>query len=69
MQDFQWQLVAFAIDANLKMADGTIAKTPEQKMQVLKSIGLTGNHVNQIVADVNDLTKFSEDREDFLSKS
>ena len=69
MQDFQWRLVVFAIDTRLTMSDGKVAEEHEEKMRVLKSNGLTGHHIDKIVKDVRELTKWAEDREDFLSES
>ncbi len=66
MQDLQWRLALFAIDVELKMAGGAVAETEADKMAVLKSIGLTGNHINKIVADVTSLSQYSEDREENL---
>ena len=35
LQDFQWRLVAFAVDAKLTMANGETAKTIDEKLKVL----------------------------------
>ena len=69
LQDFTWRVAAFAIDASLKMADGNVAESVDDKIKVLKSNRITGHHIDQIVEDVRALTKWSEDREDFLSES
>ena len=66
-KNFLWQVVIFALDMILKKKDGSEAKTFEEKKAILKSSGITLNHVNQIFKDVESLTKLQEGREDFLS--
>jgi len=68
-QNFIWQTVIFALDLKLKKKDSSEAMTFEEKKEILKSNGLTLDHVNQIFEDVQKLTKLQEDREDFLSET
>jgi hypothetical protein len=65
-QEFLWQVVVFALDAKLKMTSGEYAQTYEEKKRVLQSNHITRHHVNRIFKDVQNLTQFTEDRDDFL---
>jgi len=66
-QELNWRVAIYALDMVLKKADGSIAETYEEKKQVLKTSGITLFHINKILRDVNDLTLWAEDRQDFLS--
>ena len=66
-QEFAWKVAIFALDMTLKKKDGTQAGSYEEKRAVLQSSGITGFHIDRIFKDVNALTQFAEDREDFLS--
>lgn len=68
-REFPWKLVVYALDMTLKKADGAPAETYEEKKRVLQSNGITGSHVDQILKDIRELTKFTEEQTDFLSKS
>jgi len=68
-QDFSWQIVVFALDIEWKKKDGTICQSYEEKKAVLKSNGITGNHVDQIFMDVRALTELRRSQEDFLAES
>lgn len=65
-QEFVWRIAVFALDIKWTKADGTQAETYEEKKAILKSNGITGHHADKIYKDVNALTQFSEDRQDFL---
>jgi hypothetical protein len=69
VREFPWKLAVFAIDCPLKMADGSIAETYEDKKRVLMSNGITGKHLDQIAIDVRNLSEFNQEQEDFLLKS
>ncbi len=66
-RDFTWRIAVFALDISWKKADGTMAESYEEKLAILKTNGLTGHHLDQIYLDIENLTRWSEDREDFLS--
>lgn len=68
-QEFAWQVVIFALDLEWKKKDGSICQTYEEKRAVLKSNGITGNHVDQIFIDVKRLTELQGEQEDFLAGS
>ena len=68
-EDFAWRVAVFALDLSWKKADGTEATTFEDKKKILQSNGITGHQRDKIYRDVGDLTKYAEDREDFLSES
>ena len=72
LDDFQrelnWRVAIFALDMVLRKADKSVAETYEEQKQVLKTSGITLFHINKILRDVNDLTMFAEDRQDFLSE-
>jgi hypothetical protein len=63
-----WKVAIFALDMTLKKKGGTVAESYEDKKAVLQSSGITFHHINRILKDVNALTQFAEDREDFLSE-
>ncbi len=64
-----WQVAVFAIDMPFERPDGTPAGSVEEKVEILKSSGMTAHHIQQVFDDVQALTQFSEDRQDFLSES
>jgi len=66
-RDLNWRVAIFALDMTLKLANGTVAEAYEDKKKVLQTSGITGFHINKILRDVNDLTLWAEDRQDFLS--
>lgn len=68
-QDYTWQVAIFALDLPWKLASGAEAETFEEKKRILQSNGITWHHINRIFKDVQELTQFAEDREDFLSES
>ncbi len=63
-----WQVVVFALDISWKKADGTEAKDFEEKKEILKTNNISGHQVDKIYTDVQLLTQFEEDRQDFLSR-
>ena len=65
-QDFIWKIVIFALDLKWKKKDGSEAISFDEKMNILKSTGITGHHTDQIFKDVQNLTRIQEEREDFL---
>ena len=66
-QEFSWQVVVFAVDVEWKKKDGTLCQSYEEKKAILKSNGITGEHVSQIFKDVQRLTTLQGDQEDFLA--
>ncbi len=66
-QDFNWKVAIFALDLKWTKKDGSEATTIEDKKQVLKTNDITWAHIAQIFTDVKNLTRTSEDQEDFLS--
>lgn len=66
-QDFIWRVVIFALAMDFKNKDGVAVEDFEAKKKVLESNGITWEQANQIYADVGKLTRFAEEREDFLS--
>lgn len=67
--DFTWRVAIFALDLDWKLSDGTVANDFESKKRILQSNKITMHHIEQIFRDVQDLTQFSEEREDFLSEN
>ncbi len=63
-----WQVAVFALDIKWTKADGTEAKDFEEKKEVLKTNNISGHQVDKIYTDVQLLTQFQEDRQDFLSR-
>ncbi len=68
-QELNWRVAVFALDMKLTMKTGEAAETYEDKKKVLMTSGITLFHINKILKDVNDLTMWAEDRQDFLSGS
>lgn len=69
IEDFNWRVAVFALDLTWKKKDGSFAESYEDKKKILQSNGITGHQINRIFSDVQALTQFAEDREDFLSGS
>lgn len=65
-QNFIWKIVIFALDLKWTLKDGSEAKTFEEKKRILQSSNITGHHTDQIFKDVQSLTRFEEERADFL---
>lgn len=65
-QNFIWRLAVFALDIKWTKKDGTEATTFEEKVEILKSNGIHGHHMDQIHKDAIALTKHSEGKQDFL---
>ena len=65
--DYRYRLVCMALDVALIGADGAPIVDFEQKKDFLKASGITGHHLDQIMADVQALTKNAEEDADFLS--
>jgi hypothetical protein len=62
------KIVMLALDLPIKDAEGNEITDDERKLNILKGMGLTGEHLNQLVKDVQSLTQWQEDREnDFLA--
>ena len=68
-QDFYWRVALFALDVKWTKSDGMAADTYETKKQILQSNGVTFYQIQRICKDVDALTQFAEDRQDFLSES
>ena len=68
-QEFYWRVALFALDVSWTKSDGTAANTYEEKKKVLQSNGVTFYQIRRICNDVDSLTQFAEDRQDFLSGS
>lgn len=66
-QELNWRVAVFALDMKLTMKTGEVAESYEDKKKVLMTSGITLFHINKILKDVNDLTMWAEDRQDFLS--
>lgn len=66
--NFAWRMAIFALDLTWKTSDGKTVEDFATKKKILQSNGITGNHLAKIYRDVEDLTKYSEEREDFLSQ-
>lgn len=69
IEDFNWRVAVFALDVTWTKKDGSIAESYEDKKLILQSNRITGHQINKIFSDVQALTQFAEDREDFLSGS
>ncbi len=65
--DLTFKVVAFAIDAPIKNADGNEAKEIAEKEAILKRLNLTAHQIEQIAADIQALTMIESERADFLS--
>lgn len=63
-----WRTVAYAVDIEFKDKTNEKATDLDDKVAILKSVGLTFSHVLQIWEDVMKLTKQYDDELDFLSE-
>lgn len=68
-QYFMWQVAVFALDIKWKKDDKSAAATFEEKREILKTNNISGHQIDKIYTDVQLLTQFAEDRQDFLSGS
>lgn len=66
---FRREVVGRGVASDLRMKDGALAKTPEERYRALEERGLSGVHFTEIAQQILQLTQWSEDeRENFLSK-
>jgi len=57
--------VAFqGIDLIIRDRDGNIVEDEDKKLNILRAMGMTGSQFLQLVKDIQDLTRWQEDRED-----
>ena len=68
-EDFAWRVAVFALDVNWKKKDGSLAEKFEDRKAILQSNGITDHQRTKIYQDVGDLTRYAEEREDFLSEN
>lgn len=71
LQEFETKMglaiVMKGLDLVIKNSNGEEVKDNDEKIEILKSMGLTGEQFSQIVGDITALTKWSEsEMEDFL---
>lgn len=67
-QDLGMKIVMLALDLPIKDRDGNEITDDNRRLNVLKGMGLTGEHLNQLIKDVQSLTQWQEDKEnDFLA--
>lgn len=67
-RDLGMKIVMLALDLPIRDRDGNEITDDARRLNVLKNMGLTGEHLNQLVKDVQSLTQWQEDREtDFLA--
>lgn len=60
-------IVIKGLDIELTDADGNVVKDREEKIKVLRSVGMSGEQFTQIVGDIRGLTQWSqEEKEDFF---
>lgn len=68
-QDLMWNTVAKALDCEFVTEAGETITDTARIVEILKASGISGHHLDQIMMDVNNLTKRVEARADFLSDS
>jgi len=67
-QDLGLKIVMLALDLPIRDKEGNDIEDEDRKLGVLKNMGLTGEHLNQLIEDVQSLTQWQEDKEnDFLA--
>ena len=67
INEFNWRVAVFALDLAWIKKDGSTAESYEEKKKILQSNEITGHQINKIFMDVQALTQYAEDRENFLS--
>ena len=61
------EVVGLGVASKLKLKDGSIAETPEQRYQALVERGLSGFHFGEIAQRIFELTQWTEEeRENFM---
>ena len=66
---FRREVVGRGVAATLKMRDGSLAETPEQRYRALEERGLSGVHFTEIAQQILQLTQWTEEERDrFLTK-
>jgi len=67
-RDLGLKVVMMGIDLPIKDREGNDIMDDNRRLQILKDMGLTGEHLSQLVKDIQALTQWQEDREnDFLA--
>jgi len=66
-RDLGLKVVMLGIDLPIRDKEGNDITDDNRRLQVLKNMGLTGEHLSQLVKDIQALTQWQEDKEnDFL---
>ena len=61
------KMVMMGLDLPIRDKEGNEIVDDDRRLQILKEMGLTGEHLNQLVGDIQSLTQWQEDKEtDFL---
>jgi len=63
--DLGLKIILMGLNLDLKKTkDGEVIEDPDEKIKVLKKIGLTGEHFTQLVQDISALTKWEVEKEE-----
>uniref|UniRef100_A0A6H1ZS39 Uncharacterized protein n=1 Tax=viral metagenome TaxID=1070528 RepID=A0A6H1ZS39_9ZZZZ len=66
--DLGLKVVMLGINLPIRDKDGNDITDDDRRLQVLKKMGLTGEHLTQLVKDIQSLTQWQEDKDnDFLA--
>lgn len=67
---FRREVVGKGVRSDLKLKDGRVADTPEERYKALEERGISGIHFSEIAQQILQLTQWSEDeRTNFLTTS
>jgi len=62
-RDLGLRIVMMGLDFRIRDKEGNEVDDDEQKLNILKGWGLTAEHINQLVRDIQSLTQWQEDKE------
>ena len=68
-RDLGLKIVMMGLDLPFKDKAGEDVEDDEKRLEILKGMGLTGEHLTKLVDDIQSLTQWQEDKEnDFLER-
>ena len=63
-QDLGLAIMLQGLSLEIKGKDGNVVTDADQKVKILKGLGMTGEQFTQVVRDIQALTQWDEERED-----
>ena len=66
-EDLNFAIMGLGLGLPVVDAEGKEVSDPKEKVEILKGMGFTGNHFQQLIGDINALTEFADGESEALS--